>query len=73
MTLSVSLTGPETSGNSEAELSFSVLKKLKTYLRNHMDQKRFSGFALFAVHNETKVEIDSVIKMVSPPVGGRPI
>ncbi len=51
--------------NAEAECSFSVLKRLKTYLRNTMGQKRLNGLALLAVHNETEIEIDSVIKMFS--------
>lgn len=49
--------------NAEAERSFSVLKRLKTYLRNTMGQKRLNGLALLAVHNEIETEIDSVIKM----------
>lgn len=49
--------------NAEAERLFSVLKRLKTYLRNTMGQKRLNGLALLAVHNEIETEIDSVIKM----------
>ena len=44
--------------NAEAERSFSVLKRLKTYIRNTIVQKRLNGLALLAVHNETEVEIE---------------
>ncbi|XP_063794593.1 52 kDa repressor of the inhibitor of the protein kinase-like [Pseudophryne corroboree] len=44
-----------------AERSFSSLRRLKTWLRNHMGQERLTGLALLHTHREIAVDIDKVI------------
>ena len=44
--------------NAKAEHSFSVLRRLKTYLRNTIVQKCLNCLALLAVHNDTEAEIE---------------
>nr|XP_042913026.1 uncharacterized protein LOC122273036 [Parasteatoda tepidariorum] len=38
------------------ERSFSTLKRLKTYLRNKMGDKRLTGLALLSVHRDLAVQ-----------------
>eukprot|EP00794_Sanderia_malayensis_P017275 gene17275-19002_t len=47
--------------NCTCERSVSVLRRLKTYLRNTISQSRLNGFALFHVHREIKIDVDEVI------------
>lgn len=47
--------------NASAERSFSVLKRLKTYLRSTMSQERLTGLALLAIHSDRLVSTDKVI------------
>ena len=47
--------------NAEAERSFFALKRLKTYLRNTMDQDRLTDLALLAVHNDVTISRVEVI------------
>ncbi|XP_060871643.1 52 kDa repressor of the inhibitor of the protein kinase-like [Metopolophium dirhodum] len=56
-TLPVSTTTPER--------SFSNLKRIKTYLRNSMNETRLNGLALLACHTETKITPDEVIDELS--------
>nr|CAH7733734.1 unnamed protein product [Callosobruchus chinensis] len=41
------------------EMSFSTLKRLKTYLRNKMGDERLTGLALTSVHRDLAVQLDS--------------
>ena len=43
------------------ERSVSVLRRLKTYLRNTMTQSRLNGLALLNVHREVELDVDEVI------------
>ena len=54
------LTMPVTTASSER--SFSVLKRLKTYLRNTMGIERLNGLALLHIHREEPVDVDQVVK-----------
>lgn len=44
-----------------AERSFSVLKKLKTWLRSNMTQERLCGLALMHMHRDVPIDINQVI------------
>ncbi|KAF0746830.1 52 kDa repressor of the inhibitor of the protein kinase-like [Aphis craccivora] len=43
------------------ERTFSTLKRLETYLRNSMGQKRLNGLAMLSVHKTIQVKPDEVI------------
>ena len=43
------------------ERSISVLRRLKTYLRNSMTESRMNGLALLHVHREVSLDVDSII------------
>lgn len=58
--LEVLLTLPVT--NAEAERSFSVLRRVKTYLRSTMVEQRLNSLALLAVHRELDIPVDEVIE-----------
>ncbi|XP_013381238.1 52 kDa repressor of the inhibitor of the protein kinase [Lingula anatina] len=45
-----------------AERSFSAMRRLKTYLRSTMSDKRLSSLGLLHVHREFKIDIDQVLK-----------
>ena len=42
-----------------AERSFSALKRIKTYLRNSMEEDRLSSLAIIHIEKELANEIDS--------------
>ena len=58
--LHIACTLPVTS--CENERANSVLKNLKTYLRNTMGQERMSVLALMKIHYEIPVDLEDVIK-----------
>lgn len=43
------------------ERSFSVLKRVKTYLRSTMNQERLSSLALLHIHREVEIDDNQVI------------
>ena len=47
----------------EAEKSFSILWRLKTYLRNSMSEERLVGLTLLRIYPEVEVWDDEVIDM----------
>ena len=49
-----------------AERSFSLLKRLKTWLRNTMVQNRLTGLALVNFHHEMPIDIDQVLRDFDP-------
>ena len=44
-----------------AERSFSVLRRLKTYLRSTMGEERLNDLEICAIHNEVVVKKDDII------------
>lgn len=44
-----------------AERSFSTLRRLKTWLRNHIGEERLSGLALLNIHRETELNAETII------------
>jgi hAT family C-terminal dimerisation region len=42
------------------ERSFSILKYLKSYLRNTIDEKRLNGLALLYIHQDIKISPDEI-------------
>lgn len=44
-----------------AERSFSVMKRVKTYLRSTMGQERLSSLALLHIHSDFDIELKEVI------------
>lgn len=47
--------------NAEAERSFSALRRLKTYLRNSMDQERLNHLAVMHVHQDRLDIVDKTM------------
>ena len=47
----------------ECERSVSVLRRLKTYLRSTMGQKRLTGLALLHIHYSTQVNLDEILNI----------
>ena len=47
--------------SSQCERTISVLRHLKTYLRNTMCQDRFSALALLNIHRQFKHDIENII------------
>jgi len=45
-----------------AEKSFSVLKRLKTYLSNTMGAERLSSLALLNIHPSREVNVENVLR-----------
>ena len=45
----------------EVEESFSSLKRIKTYLRNSMENERLTGLALLAVHYPVPITAGEVL------------
>ncbi|XP_047141338.1 52 kDa repressor of the inhibitor of the protein kinase-like [Hydra vulgaris] len=43
------------------ERSISVIRRLKTYLRNTMSQNRFNSHALMHVHQDISIDVNEVI------------
>eukprot|EP00794_Sanderia_malayensis_P016514 gene16514-18165_t len=54
--LQISATTPVTTCT--CERSVSILRRLKTYLRNTISQSRLDGLALLHVHREIKIDVD---------------
>ena len=48
--------------SSECERTISVLRRLKTYQRNTMGQKRFSSRAMLTIHRNFEYNIDQIDK-----------
>ncbi|KAF0758767.1 52 kDa repressor of the inhibitor of the protein kinase-like, partial [Aphis craccivora] len=46
---------------STPERMFSSLKRIKTYLRNSMSEKRLNGLAMLAIHNDITLSNEEVI------------
>ena len=44
------------------ERSFSVLKRLKTYLRNTMGDDRMSSLALLHIYQDRNINVDNVLQ-----------
>lgn len=57
--LKILLTMPPTT--TTAERSFSVMKRVKTYLRSTMGQERLSSLALLHIHSDFDIELKEVI------------
>jgi hypothetical protein len=49
-------------GSATAERSFSVLRRLKTYVRSTMNNDRFSSLALIHIHRDFSVDLDKVME-----------
>ena len=47
----------------ECERCVSVLRRLKTYLRSTMTQKRLNGLALMAVHRNIPIDLERIVDM----------
>jgi hypothetical protein len=47
------------------ERSFSILRRLKTYLRNTMGEERLNGLALMNVHRGIQLDISEVLDRMS--------
>ncbi|KAK0146901.1 repressor of the inhibitor of the protein kinase [Merluccius polli] len=45
-----------------AERSFSCLRRLKTYLRNTMTDKRLSGLALMNIHHDIPIDSEAILR-----------
>ena len=58
--LKVLLTMPVSTAS--AERSFSVMKRLKTYLRNTMGTERMTSLALLNIYKDRSVDIDNVLR-----------
>ena len=58
--LCIRLTMPVTSAT--AERSFSVLRRLKTYVRSTMNNDRLSSLALMHIHRDFSVDLDKVME-----------
>ena len=58
--LCIMLTMPVTSAT--AERSFSVLRRLKTYVRSTMNNDRLSSLALMQIHRDFSVDLDKVME-----------
>lgn len=47
--------------NASSERSFSCLRRLKTYLRNNMTEKRLTGLALLHINRHLVVDVNNII------------
>ena len=56
--LIIACTLPITSA--EAERSFSLMKRIKTYSRSRMSEERFSDLAVIAMHYSERFEVDEI-------------
>ncbi|CAI6357245.1 unnamed protein product [Macrosiphum euphorbiae] len=61
--LQILVTLPVTS--CEAEISFSTLKRIKTYLRNSTSESRLNGLAALNIHYDIDVKSEEVIQRLS--------
>ncbi|XP_060859153.1 52 kDa repressor of the inhibitor of the protein kinase-like [Metopolophium dirhodum] len=48
-----------------SERSFSSLKRIKTYLRNTMSEKRLNGLAMLSIHRSISVDAKEVLDELS--------
>uniref|UniRef100_A0A2S2R6P5 Repressor of the inhibitor of the protein kinase n=1 Tax=Sipha flava TaxID=143950 RepID=A0A2S2R6P5_9HEMI len=48
-----------------SEMSFSNLKRIKTYLQNTMSQGQLNGVAMLAIHREVGIDVNEVIDELS--------
>jgi len=48
-----------------SERSFSTLRRLKTYLRNTITEKRLNGLALMNIHRDVKITVEEVIENIA--------
>ena len=46
--------------SAEAERSLSGLRRIKSYLRNRMSDKRLSGLALMHLHHDLDIDVDEI-------------
>ena len=58
--LKVLLTMPVSTAS--AERSFSTMRRLKTYLRSTMTDKRLTGLALMNIHTDLEIDSEEVLK-----------
>src|SRR4029434_8273029 len=58
--LKVLLTIPISTASSER--SFSTMRRLKTYLRSTMTDKRLTGLALMNIHTDLEIDSEEVLK-----------
>src|SRR4029434_4668564 len=58
--LKVLLTMPVSTAS--AERSFSIMRRLKTYLRSTMTDKRLTGLALMNIHTDLEIDSEEVLK-----------
>ena len=49
-------------GSATAERSFSVLRRLKTYVRLTLNNDRFSSLALMHIYRDFSVDLDKVME-----------
>ncbi|CAI6364866.1 unnamed protein product [Macrosiphum euphorbiae] len=49
---------------STTERSFSILRRIKTYLRNTMSQNRLNGLAMLHIHREIDVQTSEVLSVL---------
>ncbi|XP_008189654.1 52 kDa repressor of the inhibitor of the protein kinase-like [Acyrthosiphon pisum] len=47
------------------ERSFSSLKRIKSYLRNTISEKRLNGLAMLSIHRDIDVNVDEVLNEMS--------
>ena len=47
--------------SAEAERAFSCMKRIKTYLRSLMTEKRLNSLAVLSLNKDIKIDIDVVI------------
>ncbi|XP_050064207.1 52 kDa repressor of the inhibitor of the protein kinase-like [Aphis gossypii] len=47
------------------ERSFSSLKRIKSYLRNTMSEKRLNGLAMLSIHRDIEINVEEVLDEIS--------
>ena len=47
--------------SASAERTFSLLKRLKTYLRVNMSEPRLNGLALGNIHKEINISVEEIV------------
>ena len=52
-----------------AERSFSTMRRLKTYLRSTMTDKRLTGPALMNIHTDLEIDSEEVLKQFDATEG----
>jgi hypothetical protein len=61
--LQILATLPVTTGNSER--CFSILKRLKTYLRNNTCENRLNGLAMMNIHSDIMINPNDVLNKLA--------